>query len=218
MQCPLGGFTAGDYPINHADSMCVANYYNATSAAMDAASIWNIVYSKDPTLIASGLSYLDGRFRGDASQGSLSYFAGVSAPPFTNVRGQWYLWAQLCAEYTSNISGKRIQLTAYEGGFNAISNYSVAGNPYTPPSTGVPVTITSADVVKAMFAYSQSQKYADFLTDATNGFLAAGAIFPSQYCVVNGGWSQNNPFNLIQPNIDATPPPSYAAWRALNGK
>jgi hypothetical protein len=212
--CPMGGFSTGDYPINHADSLAIANYYNMSIDPVDTTSVWNVVHSGNADLFAAGLNYFDVRFRTDKSEASLLYYAGVSAPPFRNTSGQWLAWARFCRNYTSNFSGYHIQLTAYEGGFNGFSSSHALIGPN--PINGH--TIGAADFVAAMFAYWGSSKYASFLTDATNGFLASGANFPSQYCVVNGGWSAGNPFSLKQPNRLGADTPAFLAWRALNGK
>jgi hypothetical protein len=121
-QCPLGGFTSGDYPINHADSLCTANYYNMNqSNTLDATQVHDLVYGVNTTLLTT----IDNHFRTDASgSGSLSY-----------LQGQWTQWATFCNGYTSNISGKKIQPTNYEGGFNAYPLYSQSGTPYSPPIT-----------------------------------------------------------------------------------
>lgn len=233
MTCPNEGFIAGDYPINHADSMCFAQYYQSsrTTIPIDAQFVWDVVYSGDPTLIAAGLNYFDGRLRGDTSgQGSLLYWSGVTQPPFPNTSGQYNSWQGVAASFLST-TGAALKLTCYEGGFSCLSGaatpWTISNNPYTPPSTGVPVTLTQADVTSMMFAYWNSSQYASFLIDATNAFYASGGIFPSQYCVVNTTWVDQNPFSMIMPSRPtesnlAIPgvitSPAYAAWRGINGK
>lgn len=207
-ECPLGGFTAGDYPRNYADSLCIAPYYNLERAnGIPVAHIWNVLYSGDPTLIASGLAYLDGRMRNDPTgQGSLLYYAGTSN------NGQYANWAGIAALYG-------LKLTAYEGGWNNFPSFNVmipSNGAYTPPSTGVPVTLTATDVLNYFFAYAASSLYGQFLTDATNAFFAAGGEFPAQYCVVNGSWSGSNMFAIKQPSRLAADIPAYTAWLALN--
>ncbi len=195
------------------DSVCIANYYNMNGAPIDTTAIWNVLYSNDATLINAGLNYFDNRFRTDANtEGSLTFLAGVSGPPFPSTRGQWRLWADYCGAFTSNISGKTIQPTSYEGGFNFFST-AISG---TNPVNGQ--TITTTDARNAMFAYWGSSQYAQFLTDATNANLAAGFDYPAQFCVVSGGFNNNSPFALKEPNRLAADIPAYTAFRALNGR
>jgi hypothetical protein len=220
MQCPNEGYTAGNYPINHADSLCIAQYYNTsrTGIALDAAQVWNVVYSGDPVSVQAGLNYFDGRMRSDnVGQGSMLYWAGVTGAPFPNLSGQFKAWRDCATTYS-------VLLTCYEGGFNNLSGtttpWTLTNNPYTPPSTGLPVTITQADVTSMMYAYWNSNQYAIFLREAVAAFTAAGGQYPAQYCLVNTTWADQNPFSMIVPSrpgaAGVTISPAYAIWRTVN--
>lgn len=211
-ECPLNGYLSGDFPINYCDVMSYATYYN-TDFTVDAQQVWNVVYSGNPTAIATGLAYMDSKMRSDASgDGSLLYFTGqTTGAPFSNTSGQNFNWKSLANNYG-------VGITNYEGG----SNNTVFGGTPTitnnPPPSAPGTPITANDVVNFYETYQFSSLFAQFTTDATQAFFSAGGLFPAQFTVVNGAFSGGSPFCMLQPTIDAPATPVYLAWRTLNGR
>lgn len=206
-QCPSEGYLSGDYPVNYFDQGCVAPYIGPNrDIAQPTDQVWAASYGTTAQQQAA-IAYLDARMY-DTDDGF-----GQTVPFLIQKIGWWF---QTMANYG-------LGLTCYEAGANFFPALNVSPftgpNPYTPPSTGIPVTLGQTEANTYYFNYAQSTQWAATLLYVATAYKAAGGLFWSQYCVVNDPWSAGNMFSLINPTRFGTVYPAYTTFRnQINGR
>jgi hypothetical protein len=154
--------------------MCIAPYYNTERVSgtpgLDYTQISNVVYG-NAGQIATGLAYLDGRMRTDTTgQGSLAYYQTLLPH-----------WATYAASFG-------VKLTAYEGGFNLLSNSGIpvtlSGTPYTAPANIASVAYNSGTGVVTLTLSTPFSPWA--FSSGTGQVFVAGLTGTGSVASLNG--------------------------------
>jgi hypothetical protein len=193
-----GGNTA-EYPINKADWLAIANYYNAEMYESDTGGVTACTYpgyvecltkfkSGNAANISNSFTWMANQLKGPHAEDR-----GVPFQMTEMATGLYPSWVSLLSGY----KGRRgraygVKLVSYEGGWHLWTVSNMDGG--IDGSAGVN-NLTSDDVYTFLLAYLESEEHAAANRYYYDSCINAGIYIPSQFAWT-GDWSTTNLFAL----------------------
>jgi hypothetical protein len=220
----VSGGVAAEYPINKADWLAIANYYNAEMYESDTSGVTACTYpgyvecltkfkSGNSANISNSFTWMANQLKGPHAEDR-----GVPFQMDEMAVGLYPSWISILSEH----KGRRgraygVKLVAYEGGWHLWTASNMDGG--IDGSAGVN-NLTADDVYTFLLAYLESEEHAAANRYYFDSCVNAGMYIPSQFAWA-GDWSTTNLFALQRFSDTTARPPLREAliWSgpAANG-